>query len=107
MCGVFGCDPQPGPPAQRPQQPSRRELDGPAQPRPRGSELSPFSPSQWEVQLFRGPAPDLALGQTHTTKDTARDCGGGWGLLIVARWECSPRIERSSDFSREAGNLDF
>lgn len=27
--------------------------------------------------------------------------------LIVARWECSLRIARSLDFSREAKNLDF
>lgn len=28
-------------------------------------------------------------------------------LLIVARWECSLRIARSLDFSREAEDLDF
>lgn len=34
-------------------------------------------------------------------------CRRGSVLWIGARWECSLRIARSLDFSREAGNLDF
>lgn len=36
-----------------------------------------------------------------------RIAGAARCLLIIARWECSLRIARSLDFSREAEDLDF